>query len=84
MINAKTAYAKTKKSEAELYGHELNIVENTILDACSKGHSSVNVGGRLSNYTVNMLKDLGYEVKFTDDQRDGAWTSIEWWKGGDI
>lgn len=84
MIDAKTAYKKTKKSEAELYGHELNIVENAILDACSKGHSSTGIGGRLSNYTVNTLKDLGYEVKFTDDQRDGAWTSIEWRKGGDI
>lgn len=84
MIDAKTAYEKTKESEAALYEHELNIVEKTILDACSKGHTSINIGGKLSNYTVNMLKDLGYEVTFTDDQRDGTWTDIAWWKGGDI
>lgn len=84
MIAAKTAYKRAKESEAALHEREINIVENEILFACSKGYTGVNIDGKLSDYVVNMLKDLGYEVKFTDNQRDGAWTDIAWWKEGDI
>lgn len=84
MIDAKTAYEKTKEIEAGIHEQELHRTEHAILAAISNGHTSANINGKLSNYVVNVLKDLGYEVKFTDNQRDGAWTSIEWWKGGDI
>lgn len=78
MLDAKSAREMSMTADKEISDKQLEYIECKITKACNDGHTSVNLKGTFQSTTAKRLEDLGYVVKFFDDQRDGAWTTISW------
>lgn len=78
MLDAKSAREMSMAADKERSDMELKAVEHEITKACDNGHTSVNIKGKLQSTTTKRLENMGYVVKFFDDQQDGAWTTISW------
>lgn len=78
MMDAKSAREKSKVANRGRSDMELEAVERKITNACDNGFTSVNINGKLLSFTTKRLEDMGYSIEFSDNQRDGAWTTISW------
>lgn len=78
MLDAKSAKERSMTADKELSDTQLEYIEREITKACDCGHTSVDLKGKFQSTTEKRLKDMGYVVKFFDDQREGTWTIISW------
>lgn len=72
MMNAKEARKLSENAKKNVIAKEY---EKLIKEAAENGDFSVTVDRFLDDFTTNILKDLGYNVKECDE---GGWTQISW------
>ena len=78
MISAKEAREIAETSISEESQAELAKIEAMIKQQSEKGECNVCFGKRFTMQTIRELGKAGYEVRESDDQRDGYTTYITW------
>ena len=78
MMDANKARELMVASREKLMSKELSEIELKINNECRSGYDKLIIKGKISSYTQEKLRQLGYKVNTTDDQREGTWTTISW------
>lgn len=83
MPDAYGAREFVKKIREEALEKYLKEITNKIIEACEKGEDCICYWGRYNDLIIEILRELGYEVKKESNQQDGSYLEISWREPGE-
>ena len=77
MISAKEARKQSEQNKQDILNKEMAIIEEEINNEILQGNNNVYIDGSISSEAIQMLEQLGYNVK-CGSQYNESYVNIEW------